>query len=1105
MENAKCAVCGTCLDVRDGLCLDCAWDTVPADGRVPSDASGGVVLDMGDAAFPIRQTGLAGSTKTVIWAVVLFGLSSGAALGVLGLKRARPVPEQPRPAQVLAAGQPRRVLANVEEAPARRVESVALSLGHEFDDFMAEVRKLIGRLDQAPEPIVKPSELTSSPADPDPKIAACRALVANRAEALLFFAHPSGSLIWFDEDSREVDRDTERISLTYHFMFRSLVDLKTKMTALKIDFGPDGGVETVTSTMTTETLGHKPFSTPANHFLPALLREKLAEHLDRKSDASGFPPSRAEYRGRFREWLREGPFRAREGIVLLLGAGDDELFTILHFGVSSLRKYDDATPRPVPRSVALNFRSPFTAAQSFVDAVRARNHEQVAECISKSAERESLLSNMEMLYRARLVELPDSKLDQLNDWFQNLKIVSNNQAKQTGTFGVILELETRANRYNCTLFMSKEGDDAGPDSAPAPGKRREKKSIWKVKDISAPRAFHPIKPDPGYPFWRYATHRAAVTGPEFDQRDKNRGIVPDGVAGAANATGLQNTAPSPSLGVVHLVGAEKKLDLDFFGAVDAKVGEVLELRRPSVGKLAIGSIKILSIDGQHGVASPVTAKPAVGDTIHRPSTNGAGNVRENRPRVDWGAMKNARVAVKFRQDSDAQVDARLASVRDFERRPEGEAGNHGGLVKSTPEEDDLHRMLSEKKIDRATFRKRMQELVSKKKFTDEIESLSIDYLVPGAPLRAAPVRDRLQLKSVEIVDIRRGNDRFILDDLNATVARTVDLEDRFVRDGVHAMNNLKNLLRRRDEAMKLERDLGTEARAKETARVGLLESRVRRRVEEALRAAPVEFENQTNQPLVVFVTAIRDEEGEELELFGKANAFHKISRYLEAYRCLKNAINLIQIFNHEKPMPWLPVGPTEKSVPMRHRGRPVVTSMVRYYTETIHGTGPEIVVNHEHFDVPFRVVIGDEAVHCPTEVLAAVVGFDRDASFEHYSNCEPYQKLGIVGPYLVDVCEPRCLIHPRRERSRGRTTTTILVRNPTRRSKRATLTVEFDSDLWILDKFASRAFLPAKIELDLKPESDLVVRLVARPADFKVDAIGAPPVITDITDCEKGP
>jgi hypothetical protein len=121
-------------------------------------------------------------------------------------------------------------------------------------------------------------------------------------------------------------------------------------------------------------------------------------------------------------------------------------------------------------STGPDFSSPFKGAQSFLDAVKAKNLDQVADAV---ALRSVTISgkNKDRYFQPLLERSAGPEvLDELATLFDGMSISGRNDPRSTGEMGVILSKTDEKQGYmNITLKMRKE------------------KAGWKVIDFSNPR------------------------------------------------------------------------------------------------------------------------------------------------------------------------------------------------------------------------------------------------------------------------------------------------------------------------------------------------------------------------------------------------------------------------------------------------------------------------------------------------------------------------------------------------------------------------------------------------------------------------------------------
>ncbi len=120
---------------------------------------------------------------------------------------------------------------------------------------------------------------------------------------------------------------------------------------------------------------------------------------------------------------------------------------------------------------AADFSSPFKAADSFLDAVKSRNIQRLAEATALRAPLEADPKNRDLFQAILESSLSPDEVDKIASQLEGYKISGNNQPKSTGSFGVIVSKQD--SESNATLSRTIE--------------LRKEKAGWKVKDISGVR------------------------------------------------------------------------------------------------------------------------------------------------------------------------------------------------------------------------------------------------------------------------------------------------------------------------------------------------------------------------------------------------------------------------------------------------------------------------------------------------------------------------------------------------------------------------------------------------------------------------------------------
>jgi hypothetical protein len=105
---------------------------------------------------------------------------------------------------------------------------------------------------------------------------------------------------------------------------------------------------------------------------------------------------------------------------------------------------------------APDFRDPYKSAQSFLDAVKAKDPVRLAECVALRSRNEAAKNHREM-FDAMLERTADpSTLDELADTFEGMTIVGANDVKSTGSRGIICSKRKENVETRRTLVMRRE-------------------------------------------------------------------------------------------------------------------------------------------------------------------------------------------------------------------------------------------------------------------------------------------------------------------------------------------------------------------------------------------------------------------------------------------------------------------------------------------------------------------------------------------------------------------------------------------------------------------------------------------------------------------------
>jgi hypothetical protein len=124
-------------------------------------------------------------------------------------------------------------------------------------------------------------------------------------------------------------------------------------------------------------------------------------------------------------------------------------------------------------STKSDFRTPESAVNSFLNAIRAKDLDRLAEATALHAPTEAERGDYKKIFAAILDgSLAPEDMDELAKRFEGMQIAGRNQAKSSGRLGVtIAKSGQRGSYFNRTITVRRE------------------KAGWKVVDVSGQREF----------------------------------------------------------------------------------------------------------------------------------------------------------------------------------------------------------------------------------------------------------------------------------------------------------------------------------------------------------------------------------------------------------------------------------------------------------------------------------------------------------------------------------------------------------------------------------------------------------------------------------------
>ncbi|MBX6315788.1 MAG: hypothetical protein IRY99_23170, partial [Isosphaeraceae bacterium] len=120
-----------------------------------------------------------------------------------------------------------------------------------------------------------------------------------------------------------------------------------------------------------------------------------------------------------------------------------------------------------------DFKNPVNAARAFLNALKAKDLERLAEATALRSTYESSGSHRELFKAILDTTLSEEDLDELAKAFEGFEIYRLAQAQSTGQQGVILAKNEGRDHFERTLYIRRE------------------KAGWKVLDFSKVREFRP--------------------------------------------------------------------------------------------------------------------------------------------------------------------------------------------------------------------------------------------------------------------------------------------------------------------------------------------------------------------------------------------------------------------------------------------------------------------------------------------------------------------------------------------------------------------------------------------------------------------------------------
>jgi len=136
---------------------------------------------------------------------------------------------------------------------------------------------------------------------------------------------------------------------------------------------------------------------------------------------------------------------------------------------------------------AADFTTPKSAVQAFLDALKERDPDLLAESTALRAATESSTRNRDLFTAILDGSLSDDTFDDLIEKLDGFRIVGNNAPKSSGRLGIILEKTEDGDRFRRTIDVRRE------------------KAGWKVVDIGG-----------------LADLKSSVSGYRSKPRQKNR-------------------------------------------------------------------------------------------------------------------------------------------------------------------------------------------------------------------------------------------------------------------------------------------------------------------------------------------------------------------------------------------------------------------------------------------------------------------------------------------------------------------------------------------------------------------------------------------------------
>jgi hypothetical protein len=128
-------------------------------------------------------------------------------------------------------------------------------------------------------------------------------------------------------------------------------------------------------------------------------------------------------------------------------------------------------------SIPANVHSPAGAVQAFLNALKSKDRDKLAEATALHSQEEASGKNKELFAKIVDMSISDAELDDLSKKFDGFHVSGENAAKSTGKLGVYIDKPTdEGGVIRRTLTVRKE------------------KKGWGVEDVSRPTEFRAMQP-----------------------------------------------------------------------------------------------------------------------------------------------------------------------------------------------------------------------------------------------------------------------------------------------------------------------------------------------------------------------------------------------------------------------------------------------------------------------------------------------------------------------------------------------------------------------------------------------------------------------------------